>query len=143
MQDFTSHAATRMTELTKTISDNLEELSKLVVATAHEADARFTDLFNRQCSLPSGLRMPPSVSSVGKHIRIRSTTVGQMMEVLANVQYIRDRELITGTTLPWKELIREGKIDEAAKVMRQYEELTSQEIMAIIGFFSSVGAVGK
>lgn len=138
MQDFTTQAAVRMTELTNTIVDALEEMAKLTIDAANNADTRFTDLFNRQGPRPDMMRVPYNVGSVGRHLRIRAHSVGSMMEVLANVQYIRDRESIDGVVYPWRDLIREGKIKEAAAALEVYKELTVLEVMELIGFFNSV-----
>lgn len=140
MSDKTADLAHRISEITTRISGDLEALSKLIVEAAHEADSKFTEIFNRQTpQLKHHLNLPYSVRSVGQHLRIRSTSISQLMDVLANVQYIRDMETIEGKVLPWRELLRDGKIIEASEVLGHYDRLKQQEIMAISGFFTTFG----
>lgn len=140
MTDKTIEVANKISEITARLSNDLETLSALIVDASNNADARFTDIFNRQApQLNCKLHLPYSVRSVSQHLRIRAQSVSQMLEVLANVQYIKDLELIEGHVRPWRELARQGKAVDALEHLMHYDKLSRQEAMAMIGFFSTVG----
>ena len=139
MTDKTIEVANKISEVSARISNDLETLATLVIDAACNADERFTDIFNRQTpTLKCLLQMPYSVRSVSQHLRIRTASVAQLLEVLANIQYIKDLELLDKKIRPWRDLARQGNVTEALEELSHYDKLTRQEALAMIGFFSTV-----
>lgn len=121
-----SRAATRIVELSTDIQNKLDELAKLVSDSTHDLDYKLNDELLEVHFV--------KLSDVANRLRIRSTSVANMIDVLRSVQYVKEME----STFPkgdWLTPLKNNEPTKAVDILRQFKHLSNQEVHSIVGFF--------
>lgn len=118
--------AARMVELTTDIQNKLDELAKLVSDSAFDLDYKLNDYLIEEHDV--------KMSDLSQRLRIRATSVANMIEVLRHVMYIKETGSIS-VLGDWIGDIQNGKVDEVGARLSEKTRLSRHDIAAVVGFF--------